>query len=209
MIVSQMIHGIMTVAKQFAYSIKIFSMKDERNLEDFARIGADFYQKALKAVSANDNKTAIQALEYAVKNCRTNFDINFLLGKLYFEEKQYIQSMIYLKQAHCLDKKSLDVLERLSTVMLTLGDFTSAYCCLKRILPLVINNQKEYLEIANEYIKNKKVDGIRISTRPDYINKEILKMLKKYKSTTRVVEIDEVSRNIPQKNSRTYPDLDD
>ena len=36
--VSQMIHGIMTVAKQFAYSIKIFSMNDEPSIEDFARI---------------------------------------------------------------------------------------------------------------------------------------------------------------------------
>lgn len=43
-----------------------------------------------------------------------------------------------------------------------------------------IEKQKEYLEIANEYIENKKVDGIRLSTRPDYINKDILKMLKKY-----------------------------
>lgn len=44
--------------------------------------------------------------------------------------------------------------------------------------------QKEYLEIANEYIKNKKVNGIRISTRPDYINKDILKILKKYNVKT-------------------------
>ena len=35
--VSQMIHGIMTIAKQFSYSIKIFSMSDEKSLEDFAR----------------------------------------------------------------------------------------------------------------------------------------------------------------------------
>lgn len=47
-----------------------------------------------------------------------------------------------------------------------------------------IEKQKEYLEIANEYITCKKVKGIRISTRPDYINKEILKMLKKYKVKT-------------------------
>lgn len=46
------------------------------------------------------------------------------------------------------------------------------------------DKQKEYLEIANEYVKNKKVDGIRLSTRPDYINKEILKMLKKYNVKT-------------------------
>ena len=43
-----------------------------------------------------------------------------------------------------------------------------------------IEKQKEYLEIAKEYVENKKVDGVRISTRPDYITKDILKMLKKY-----------------------------
>ena len=35
--VSQMIHGIMKIAKQFQYSIKIFSMNDEPNINDFAR----------------------------------------------------------------------------------------------------------------------------------------------------------------------------
>lgn len=43
-----------------------------------------------------------------------------------------------------------------------------------------VNKQKELLSVAYEYIKNKKIDSIRISTRPDYINKEILKMLKSY-----------------------------
>lgn len=47
-----------------------------------------------------------------------------------------------------------------------------------------IEKQKEYLEIAYEYIKEKKIDGIRLSTRPDYISKDILKMLKKYHVTT-------------------------
>jgi LacI family transcriptional regulator len=36
--VSQMIHGIMTIAKQFSYSIKIFSMNDEPSLDDFVRL---------------------------------------------------------------------------------------------------------------------------------------------------------------------------
>ncbi len=40
--------------------------------------------------------------------------------------------------------------------------------------------QNELLEAANEYIENGKVDSIRISTRPDYIDKDILKRLKKY-----------------------------
>jgi LacI family transcriptional regulator len=33
-----MIHGIMTIAKQFSYSIKIFSMNDEPSLDDFVRL---------------------------------------------------------------------------------------------------------------------------------------------------------------------------
>lgn len=44
--------------------------------------------------------------------------------------------------------------------------------------------QEELLSVAYEYVKDGKVDSIRISTRPDYINKDILKMLKKYKVKT-------------------------
>ena len=44
--------------------------------------------------------------------------------------------------------------------------------------------QKELLEAAYEYIEQGKVNSIRISTRPDYIDKNILKMLKKYKVKT-------------------------
>ncbi len=40
--------------------------------------------------------------------------------------------------------------------------------------------QNELLEAANVYILEGKVNSIRISTRPDYINKDILKRLKKY-----------------------------
>lgn len=46
------------------------------------------------------------------------------------------------------------------------------------------NLQEELLEMAYEYIKEGKVESIRISTRPDCINKEILKRLKKYKVKT-------------------------
>ena len=43
-----------------------------------------------------------------------------------------------------------------------------------------IETQKELLEAVQPYIKEKKVDSIRLSTRPDAIDKNILKMLKKY-----------------------------
>ena len=47
-----------------------------------------------------------------------------------------------------------------------------------------VEEQEKLLSAAYDYIKEKKIDGIRISTRPDYIDKYILKRLKKYKVKT-------------------------
>lgn len=44
--------------------------------------------------------------------------------------------------------------------------------------------QKKYLAIAHEYYSKKMIQGIRLSTRPDYINKPILHLLKEYTVTT-------------------------
>lgn len=119
----------------------------KKSLSEFDRLGNEFYQKALRAVQNQDNETAIKALECALSYIPTNFDVNFLLAKIFIEEKKYMQSLAYMKQTLCIDRKSLDVLQKLSYVMTSLGDFTGAYCCFKRILPLVINNQKEYLDV--------------------------------------------------------------
>lgn len=44
--------------------------------------------------------------------------------------------------------------------------------------------QEELLEAANYYIKQGKVDSIRISTRPDYIDQDVLDLLKMYNVQT-------------------------
>ena len=109
-------------------------------------IAVEFLQKALKAVALKDNKTAIEYLNFAVKNYPVSFDVNHLLGKLYLEENDNMHALIYFKQALCLDNKSLDVLQKISSVFINLGDYTAAYCAMRRLLPLVIHNQQEYLK---------------------------------------------------------------
>ena len=47
-----------------------------------------------------------------------------------------------------------------------------------------IEEQKHYLGIVQPFIDSGEINGIRLSTRPDYINKEILSVLKKYRVTT-------------------------
>jgi len=72
-----------------------------------------------------------------------------------------------------------------------------------------IKEQEKLLKIANEYIKQKKVDEIRISTRPDYINKDILKMLKKYNVKTIELGVQSTNNYILSKCHRghTFEDV--
>ncbi len=109
-------------------------------------IGKEFMQKAQRAISVRNYSEAIEYLTFAVKNMPISFDINLALGKAYLEENDNMHAMIFLKQALSLDNKSLDVLQKLASVFINLGDYTAAYCTMRRLLPLVIHNQAEYLK---------------------------------------------------------------
>ena len=64
--------------------------------------------------------------------------------------------------------------------------------------------QEKYLKVAHEYIKQGKIDSIRISTRPDAINKDILKMLKKYKVKTIELGVQSANDYILKKANRGH-----
>lgn len=116
------------------------------SIDRFNEIGNESLQKARRAISAKNNRLAIEYLTSAVKNLPVNFDINHLLGKVYLEENDFVHALIYLKQAMCIDPRSLDVLQKLASVYINIGDYTSTYCTMRRLLPLVLHNQKEYLK---------------------------------------------------------------
>lgn len=118
----------------------------KQSLDEYSKIGNDFLQKAKASILRKDYKTAIEFLTFAYKNLPTNYDINMLLGTAYLAENDNMHAMIYLKQAYCINKKSTEVLQMLTSVFINLGDYTAAYCSLRRLLPLVINNQEEYLK---------------------------------------------------------------
>ena len=68
--------------------------------------------------------------------------------------------------------------------------------------------QIELLEAVQEYILDKKVNSIRISTRPDCIDKEILKRMKKYHVKTIELGVQSTNNYILEKCKRghTYED---
>ena len=81
-----------------------------------------------------------------------------------------------------MDFKLSDVEKQIDESLATLSDdceaqiafFGGSFTGIDRSLMI------DLLEIANSYIKSGKVSSIRCSTRPDYINEEILVLLKKY-----------------------------
>lgn len=69
--------------------------------------------------------------------------------------------------------------------------------------------QNELLEVAYEYVQKGVVDSIRVSTRPDYITKDILKRLKKYKVKTIELGVQSTNNYVLAKAKRghTFEDI--
>lgn len=72
-----------------------------------------------------------------------------------------------------------------------------------------VEKQEEFLQTAYKYIKNGQIDSIRISTRPDYIDRQILKRLKKYKVETIELGVQSANDYILKKCNRghTFEDV--
>ncbi len=67
-----------------------------------------------------------------------------------------------------------------------------------------IDLQRNYLEVVKKYIDDGKVDGIRMSTRPDYISHEILLMLKEYGVTTIELGVQSLDADVLELSGRGY-----
>jgi radical SAM enzyme (TIGR01210 family) len=64
--------------------------------------------------------------------------------------------------------------------------------------------QIQYLSIANEYLERGNIKEIRLSTRPDYINEEILKTLKEYNVGTIELGVQSMDDQVLIKSSRGH-----
>ena len=67
-----------------------------------------------------------------------------------------------------------------------------------------IDEQKYYLEIVKPYINSGVIEGIRLSTRPDYINEDILRILKKNNVTTIELGAQSFDDDVLHKSSRGH-----
>lgn len=71
-----------------------------------------------------------------------------------------------------------------------------------------IKEQEGFLQLAQPYLKSKHIVGIRISTRPDYINPEILDLLKTYHVTTIELGAQSMDDEVLKKSKRGHTSKD-
>lgn len=69
---------------------------------------------------------------------------------------------------------------------------------------LSMDLQKEYLECLQPYLTRGEIQGIRLSTRPDYINEVILKQLQNYGVTAIELGIQSLDKVVLKKTNRFY-----
>lgn len=67
-----------------------------------------------------------------------------------------------------------------------------------------MEKQEALLKTAYDFVKSKKVNSIRVSTRPDYIDKERLKLLKKYKVKTIELGVQSTNDYVLKKCKRNH-----
>lgn len=69
---------------------------------------------------------------------------------------------------------------------------------------LPVETQKHYLELVQPWIASRKISCIRLSTRPDYINTEILAMLKEYGVKTVELGVQSMDDEVLRKAGRGH-----
>ena len=71
-----------------------------------------------------------------------------------------------------------------------------------------IEKQNLYLSIAREYLKRGQIQGIRLSTRPDYITEEILENLKKHDVSVIELGVQSMEDDVLEKSRRGHTSED-
>ncbi|SJZ47983.1 hypothetical protein SAMN02745174_00692 [Cetobacterium ceti] len=69
-----------------------------------------------------------------------------------------------------------------------------------------IELQEAYLKVVKPYIDKGDIQGIRLSTRPDYIDENIVNLLKKYNVTTIELGVQSLDPLVLKKTARYYPE---
>jgi len=125
-----------------------------------AKARGDFRRGVANLKAANP-KEARKNLEAAYKLAPSNPDLSYLLGYLFYDQKDLAQAQNYLTTAANLGPSNVRVLTLLGQVELGRQDYAGAATTLEKAVAADSNNWTAHNLLANAYLKLKKYDEAR------------------------------------------------
>jgi len=166
--------GFLTEEKEFTVSNAIDTIRldvvlrrdpngVDLNISDAAmpaKARGDFRRGVANLKAANP-KEARKNFEAAYKLTPSNPDLNYLLGYLFYEQKDLAQAQNYLTAAANLSSSNMRALTLLGQVELGREDYAGAAATLEKVAGTDSNNWTAHNLLANAYLKLKKYDEAR------------------------------------------------
>ncbi|MGA2980550.1 MAG: tetratricopeptide repeat protein [Terriglobales bacterium] len=111
---------------------------------------------AVSALKSSNLKDARKNLDAAYKLAPSNADLDYLLGYLSYQEKDFAKAKSYLGTAANLSSHNVRALILLGQVELTLEDYAGAAAALEKAVDADADNWMAHNLLANAYLKLKK-----------------------------------------------------
>lgn len=109
--------------------------------------------RAVSDLKSGNLKSAQKRLLAANKQAPTNSDVNFLLGYLYFQKKEWEQAQSYLDKATTLDPANVQALTLSGRLRLRSGDFAAARKVLERAVAADAEPWMPHFILAEAYLQ--------------------------------------------------------
>jgi len=118
-------------------------------------------KRAISALKSGNLKEAQKQLDEAYKSAPTNPDLNFLLGYLYFQKKDFAQAGTYLGTATNLSPHNAQALTLLGRTGLERQDYPAARSALEQAVLADADNWLPHNLLADTYLHQQNYDKAR------------------------------------------------
>lgn len=118
-------------------------------------------KKAVSLLKSGSFPAAQKHLEAAYQLAPSNSDLNFLLGYLYFQKKDYAQARTYLDKAASLSPNSAQTLTLLGRASLAQENYPDARTALEQAVLIDGENWQPHHLLADAYLREKAYDKAR------------------------------------------------
>ncbi|MGO9865564.1 MAG: tetratricopeptide repeat protein [Terriglobales bacterium] len=118
-------------------------------------------KQAVSALKSGNLKSAKKSLDAAYKLAPSNPDLNYLLGCLFYQQKDFRQAQSYLGTASHLNSHNVQALTLLGRVELIQEDYLGATATLEKAVDADSGYWMAHNLLADAYLNQKKYEGAR------------------------------------------------